>query len=55
MLEAALAIIAIIVVLVIARRGRRLRERESAGPTFCELLNRTDVLILDTETTGLGK
>ena len=55
MLEAALAIIAIIAVLAIARRGRRLRERENAGPTFGELLNRTDILILDTETTGLGK
>ena len=55
MLEAALAIIAVIVVLAIASRGRRLRERENAGPTFGDLLNRTDVLILDTESTGPGK
>ena len=55
MLEAALAIIALVVIFAIARRGRRLREQEEAGPTFGELLNRQDVLILDTETTGLGK
>ena len=56
MLEAALAVTAaLVVILAIARRGRRLRGQEEAGPTFGELLNRQDVLILDTETTGLGK
>ena len=55
MLEAILAIAAIVVFIAIVQRGRRLREREEAGPTFGELLNRQDVLILDTETTGLGK
>ena len=55
MLEAALAITALVIILAIARRGRRLREQEEAGPTFGELLNRQDILILDTETTGLGK
>ena len=55
MLEAVLAIAAIVVFIAIVQRGRRLREREEAGLTFGELLNRQDFLILDIETTGLGK
>ena len=58
------AIVAVVVFIAIVQRGRRLRDKEQrdrrlreeeAGPTFGELLNRQDVLILDTETTGLGK
>ena len=55
MLEAILAISAVVVFIAIAQRGQRLREKEEAGPSFGELLNRQDVLILGTETTGLGK
>lgn len=52
LLEAIPAIAAVVVFIAIVQRGRRLREKEEAGPSFGELLNRQDVLILDTETTG---